>query len=80
VTVTRVLGQLREEGWLQIDSQRHLVVANLPKRWVGCSTPQHHQDGDPQGSNTLLFFGLNEGKLSFCGSVNGLRKPMGCAS
>jgi hypothetical protein len=30
-----VLGQLREEGWLQIDSQRHLVVANLPKRWVG---------------------------------------------
>jgi len=34
VTVTRVLGQLREEGWLQIDSQRHLVVANLPKRWV----------------------------------------------
>jgi CRP-like cAMP-binding protein len=34
VTVTRVLGQLREEGWLQIDSQRHLVVANLPKHWV----------------------------------------------
>ena len=26
VTVTRVLGQLRDEGWLQIDSSRHLVM------------------------------------------------------
>ena len=34
VTVTRVLGQLRDEGWLQIDSQRHLVVTNLPLRRV----------------------------------------------
>ena len=26
VTVTRVLGQLRDEGWLQIDASRHLVM------------------------------------------------------
>ena len=26
VTVTRVLGQLRDEGWLQIDASRRLVV------------------------------------------------------
>ena len=32
VTVTRVLGVLREEGWLQIDGQRHLVISHLPKR------------------------------------------------
>lgn len=31
VTVTRVLGQLRDRGWLMIDGQRQLVVANLPK-------------------------------------------------
>jgi CRP-like cAMP-binding protein len=26
VTVTRVLGQLRDEGWLCVDEQRHLIV------------------------------------------------------
>jgi CRP-like cAMP-binding protein len=31
VTVTRVLGLLREEGWLQIDEQRQLVVSHLPR-------------------------------------------------
>jgi CRP-like cAMP-binding protein len=30
VTVTRVLGLLREEGWLQLDDQRQLVVSHLP--------------------------------------------------
>ncbi|MCP9805365.1 Crp/Fnr family transcriptional regulator [Cyanobium sp. T1B-Tous] len=30
VTVTRILGALRDEGWLQIDSQRRLVVSHLP--------------------------------------------------
>jgi CRP-like cAMP-binding protein len=30
VTVTRVLGALREEGWLSIDSQRRLVIAHQP--------------------------------------------------
>ena len=30
VTVTRVLGQLKEEGWLQIDDQRQLVISHLP--------------------------------------------------
>jgi CRP-like cAMP-binding protein len=32
VTVTRVIGLLRDEGWLQIDEQRHLVISHLPKR------------------------------------------------
>ena len=32
VTVTRVIGLLRDEGWFQIDSQRHLVIAHLPRR------------------------------------------------
>lgn len=32
VTVTRVLGALREEGWLQFDAQRRLVVSFLPGR------------------------------------------------
>ena len=32
VTVTRVIGLLREEGWLQIDAQRHLVISHLPRR------------------------------------------------
>ena len=32
VNVTRVVGLLRDEGWLQIDSQRHLVIAHLPRR------------------------------------------------
>jgi len=30
VTVTRILGLLREEGWLKQDSQRQLVISNLP--------------------------------------------------
>jgi CRP-like cAMP-binding protein len=30
VTVTRVLGQLREQGWLSQAADRHLVVAPLP--------------------------------------------------
>jgi CRP-like cAMP-binding protein len=32
VTVTRVLGSLREEGWLQIDGQRRLVISHQPMR------------------------------------------------
>jgi CRP-like cAMP-binding protein len=32
VTVTRVIGTLREEGWLQIDEQRRLVISHLPAR------------------------------------------------
>ncbi|MEO1004073.1 MAG: Crp/Fnr family transcriptional regulator [Cyanobacteria bacterium J06638_7] len=32
VTVTRVLGALRDEGWLHIDSQRRLVIAHQPVR------------------------------------------------
>lgn len=28
VTVTRVIGQLKDQGWLEIDSRRHLVVLN----------------------------------------------------
>ena len=31
VTVTRVLGALRDEGWLQLDDQRQLVVSHLPR-------------------------------------------------
>jgi CRP-like cAMP-binding protein len=31
VTVTRVLGVLRDEGWLQLDDQRQLVVSHLPR-------------------------------------------------
>jgi CRP-like cAMP-binding protein len=31
VTVTRVLGALREEGWLQLDGQRRLVLSHLPR-------------------------------------------------
>jgi CRP-like cAMP-binding protein len=30
VTVTRVIGSLREEGWLRIDGQRRMVIACLP--------------------------------------------------
>ncbi|MEN9766539.1 MAG: Crp/Fnr family transcriptional regulator [Vulcanococcus sp.] len=30
VTVTRVLGLLKEEGWLQCDDQRQLVLSHLP--------------------------------------------------
>jgi CRP-like cAMP-binding protein len=32
VTVTRVIGLLRDEGWLKIDDQRHLVISHLPRR------------------------------------------------
>jgi CRP-like cAMP-binding protein len=32
VTVTRVLGQLREEGWLLVDDRRRWVIAPLPRR------------------------------------------------
>jgi CRP-like cAMP-binding protein len=32
VTVTRVLGMLRDEGWLHLDGQRQLVVGHLPAR------------------------------------------------
>jgi CRP-like cAMP-binding protein len=32
VTVTRVLGSLKDEGWLQLDGQRRLVIAHLPRR------------------------------------------------
>jgi len=32
VTVTRILGALREEGWMQIDSERRLVISFLPGR------------------------------------------------
>jgi CRP-like cAMP-binding protein len=31
VTVTRVLGLLRDEGWLQFDGQRQIVVSHLPR-------------------------------------------------
>jgi CRP-like cAMP-binding protein len=31
VTVTRVIGLLRDEGWLSIDAQRHLVITHLPR-------------------------------------------------
>jgi hypothetical protein len=29
--VTRVIGTLKEEGWLQIDDRRRLVVSHLPR-------------------------------------------------
>lgn len=32
VTVTRVIGQFKDQGWLQIDAQRHLVVTHLSPR------------------------------------------------
>jgi CRP-like cAMP-binding protein len=32
VTVTRVIGQLRQEGWLRFDSQKRLVISHLPQR------------------------------------------------
>lgn len=32
VTVTRIIGQLRESGWLSIDAHRFLILAPLPKR------------------------------------------------
>ena len=32
VTVTRVIGQLRQQGWLSFDDERRLVVSHLPNR------------------------------------------------
>ncbi|MFY8149925.1 MAG: Crp/Fnr family transcriptional regulator [Prochlorococcaceae cyanobacterium] len=32
VTVTRILGALREEGWLQLDEERRLVISFSPSR------------------------------------------------
>lgn len=32
VTVTKVLGQLKETGWLQHDSQQKIIVSHLPSR------------------------------------------------
>jgi CRP-like cAMP-binding protein len=32
VTVTRVIGQLRQQGWLTVDEERRLVVSHLPAR------------------------------------------------
>ena len=39
VTVTRVLGQLRDEGWLQIDASRHLVLTDAGRHStvIACS-------------------------------------------
>ncbi len=32
VTVTKALGRLKDEGWLQIDQQQKIIVSHLPKR------------------------------------------------
>ena len=32
VTITKVLGQLKESGWLQHDSQQKIIVSHLPSR------------------------------------------------
>jgi CRP-like cAMP-binding protein len=32
VTVTRVIGSLRQEGWLELDGQRRLVIVHPPRR------------------------------------------------
>lgn len=32
VTVTRIIGQLKDSGWLKLDSQRSLVLAPLPRQ------------------------------------------------
>ena len=32
VTVTRILGQLKELGWLSLDSQRSIILSPLPRR------------------------------------------------
>lgn len=32
VTVTRILGQLKELGWLTVDEQRSIILAPLPRR------------------------------------------------
>jgi CRP-like cAMP-binding protein len=35
VTVTRVIGALREEGWLRLDQERRLVIGFLPRQGAG---------------------------------------------
>ncbi|WP_370593833.1 Crp/Fnr family transcriptional regulator [Synechococcus sp. MVIR-18-1] len=32
VTITKVLGQLKESGWLQYDSKQKIIVSHLPSR------------------------------------------------
>ena len=32
VTVTRILGLLRDEGWLTFDAQRHLILTHIPRK------------------------------------------------
>jgi CRP-like cAMP-binding protein len=32
VTVTRILGQLKELGWLRLDAQRSIILSPLPRR------------------------------------------------
>ena len=32
VTITKVLGQLKESGWLQYDSKKKIIVSHLPSR------------------------------------------------
>jgi CRP-like cAMP-binding protein len=32
VTVTRILGQLKEIGWLSLDAQRSIILSPLPRR------------------------------------------------
>jgi CRP-like cAMP-binding protein len=32
VTVTRIIGQLKEMGWLSIDCHRSIILAPLPRR------------------------------------------------
>jgi CRP-like cAMP-binding protein len=32
VTVTRILGQLKDQGWLNVDSQRSIILSPLPSR------------------------------------------------
>lgn len=32
VTVTRIIGQLKDTGWLSLDSQRSIILAPLPRR------------------------------------------------
>ena len=51
VTVTRVLGLLRDEGWLKTDSQRFLVISHLPHR------QQPHHAKAEKSSHELLALG-----------------------
>lgn len=39
VTVTRVIGSLREEGWLRLDEERRLVIGFLPRGMPGRRVP-----------------------------------------